>query len=129
MLRRKRLSGFAKFILAGLLFAHAAVAIAGCDFSQRSAAKAVAAVVDTLCADHGTTGVLDGNANLCLVDCTSDAQNVDTAGLTFHSFAWIAVLTVSPAPVHRCLAIRHPSFTGYAFAAPPLSILFQNFRV
>jgi len=115
--------------LAGLLFAHAALAIAGCGFGEHSAARAVAAAGDAPCQDHGAPPGVDENANLCLVHCTSDAQNVDTAGLGFHSFPTTVVLTVSPARVRECLAVRRPALLSYAFAAPPLSILFQNFRV
>ena len=129
MFRRTRISGFAKFVVAALLFTQAALAVSGCDLGQRSAAQAVSASSETLCPDHEAPGVLDRNANLCLVSCTSDAQNVDTSGLTVQSFPADVVLTVSPAPVPGYLALRRPAVASYAFAAPPVRILTHNLRI
>lgn len=129
MLFRKHISKVAKLVLGVLLFAQAALALAGCDFGQRSPAQAIAAVAEMPCPDHGAPDVLDGNANLCLAHCTSDAQNVDTAGLTFPALSTVVVPTVPSAPAPGRFVLRRPSSTDCAFAAPPLSILFQNFRV
>ena len=129
MLCRTHISGFAKFVLAALLFAQAALAVSGCDLGQRSAAQAIASMGEALCPEHGESGILDGNANLCLAHCTSDAQNVDTAGLAFHSLSAAAVLSVSPALAPAYVAPRRPAALNYAFAAPPVRILTHNFRI
>lgn len=130
MLSRKRIAGLARLVLGVLLFAQAALAVAACDWSQRAPAQAIAAMDAMPCCQDGEAlNALAGNANLCLAHCTSDAQNVDISGPSFLALSTVAVLTVSPAPAPGRFALRRPSPIGYAFAAPPLTILFQNFRI
>ena len=129
MLLRRQVSGFAKFVVAALLFTQAALAVAGCDLGQRSAAQAVSASGETVCPDHEATGALDSNANLCLVHCTSEAQNVDTAGLVHQTSSASAVLTIPPAPVPGSPTTCYHAAASYAFAAPPVRILTHNLRI
>jgi hypothetical protein len=128
MLCRRQISGFAKFVVAALLFAQAALAVAGCDLSQRSAVQAVAAVGEAPCHDHEAPGALESNANLCLVHCTSDAQNVESAVLALQPFTALAVLTVPPAP-EACRVNWRRSAAASPYAAPPVRILTHNLRI
>ena len=130
MMFRSRIRQVAKLVLGLLLFAHAALAVAACDCDEHAPAQVIAAMGEKpCCQDEEGAGALTGNANLCLVHCTSDAQSVDTSGPAFSALSTVAVLTASPAPVSGCFVMRRPSPIGYAFAAPPLIILFQNFRI
>ncbi len=129
MFSRKRMAGFARFVLGVMLFAQAALAVAAGACSQRAPAQAIAAMqAMPCCQDDEAPNVLDGNANICFVHCTNDAQNVDTSGLAFPALAAAAVLPVSPAPASGCFALRRPSFASPP-AAPSLTILLQNFRI
>ncbi|MCC6211327.1 MAG: hypothetical protein IT513_09830 [Burkholderiales bacterium] len=129
MLRRARILTFAKFVLAALLFAQATLAAAGCDLGQRSAAQAVAAVGEAPCPDHRSQDTREVNPNLCLIHCTSDAQNVDTNGPALQSLSAIAVLTVAAEPAVGKLTSFRSASTNYAFAAPPVRILIHNLRI
>ena len=131
MLSRKRIAGIAKLVLGAMLFAQAALAVAACDWGQRAPAQSVAAMDAMPCcqADEARPGATVGNANLCLVHCTSDAQSVDTSNLLAPTGVPLAVLTVPPAPASGCFALRGVPFAWHAHAAPPLTILFQNFRI
>lgn len=130
MLSRNRITGVAKLVLGVLLFAQAALAVAACDWGQSAPAAAISAMDATpCCQDDEARGALAGNANLCLAHCTSDAQSVDTSSLAFPALSTVAVLTVSPAPASGCFVLRRPSSSSRALAAPPLIILFQNFRI
>ena len=124
------MAGIAKLVLGALFFAQAALAVAACDWGQRAPAQAIAAMGEMPCCPNEVApDGLAGNANLCLAHCTSDAQSVDTTGLVFPAFSTVAVLTAAPTPAPGHFVLRRPSPIGYAFAAPPLTILFQNFRI
>ena len=130
MLARKRLIGITKLVLGAMLFAQAALAVAVCDWGQRAPAQAIAAMGETpCCPDDEVPDALAGNSNLCLVHCTSDAQSVDTSSLLAPTGVPLAVLTVPPVPSPGCFALRGVPFAWHVFATPPLTILFQNFRV
>lgn len=129
MLLRRQISGLAKFVVAALLFTQAALAVAGCDLGQRSAAQAVTASGETVCPDHGAPGALDSNANLCLVHCTSEAQNVDSAGVAQSLSSPAAVLTVPLMPEACSTTARLPAAAVHAFSAPPVRILIHNLRI
>ncbi len=131
MWSRKRMLGIAKLVLGAILFAQAALVLAAFDWGQRAPAQAIAAMDAMSCCQDGEArpDALAGNANLCLAHCTSDAQNVDTSILVFPALSTLAVLTVSLAPASGCFALRRPSSIGHALAGPPLTILFQNFRI
>ena len=127
---RNRIRGLAKLVLGAFLFAQAAVALAACDWGQRAPAQVIAAMGDIpCCPDDEAPSASSGNANLCLAHCTSDAQSVDTTGLAVPIFTASAALTISPAPAAGTFALSRPTPAGYTFAAPPLIILFQNFRI
>lgn len=131
MLARRRLTGVAKLVLGAMLFAQAALALAACDWGQRAPAQAVAAMAAMPCCQDGEArpDALAGNANLCLMHCTSEAQSVDRSNLPAPTVVPLGVLTVPPAPAPGCFALRGAPFAWHAFAAPPLTILFQNLRI
>ncbi len=131
MLARKRLIGVAKLVLGAMLFAQAALALAACDWGRRAPAQAIAAMDQMPCCqdDEARPDALAGTANLCLMHCTSDAQSVDTSKLLAPAGIPLAVLTVPPVPTPGCFALRGAPFAWHAFAAPPLTILFKNFRI
>ena len=131
MLSRKRTAGIAKLVLGALFFAQAALALAACEWGERAPAQVVAAIEAMPCCqgDEAGRGAPAGNANLCLAHCTSDAQSVDTSSPAFSAAPTAVVLKVLPAPVSGCFALRGAPFAPQAFAAPPLTILFQNFRI
>jgi len=130
MLSRRRIAGLARLVLGVLLFAQAALALAACDLDVRAPAQAISAMNEMpCCAEDEAPDGIAGNANLCLAHCTSDAQRVDTDGLAFPAFPAGPVLVVSAAPAPVQLAWRQPSSDGYAFAAPPRTILFQKFQI
>ena len=131
MLSRTRTAGIAKLVLGALFFAQAALAVAACDWGERAPAQAIAAMDAMPCCqeDEAGRGVQASNGNLCLAHCTSDAQAVDTSSPAFPAAPAAVVLKVLPAPVSGCFALRGAPFAPQAFAAPPLTILFQNFRI
>ncbi len=130
MLTRKRISGVAKLVLGVLFFTQAALAFAACALSVGAPAQAISAMSDMpCCAEDEAPDATPGNANLCLVHCTSDAQRVDSAGLIFPAFSSAPVLVVAPAPTPGYVAARRPPPVGGAYADPPRTILFQNFRI
>jgi hypothetical protein len=130
MLTRRRISGVAKLLLGMLLFAQAAITFAACDLGARAPAVAISAMRDMpCCAEEEASEGLAGNANLCVAHCTSDAQRVDTAGLDLPASPAGPALVVSLASVPVHLALRQPTSGGHAYAAPPRTILFRNFRI
>ena len=127
---RNRIRGLAKLVLGAILFAQAAVALADCNWGERAPAQVIVTMGEMPCCPNSEApDVLPGNANLCLAHCTSDAQCVHTVGLAVPVFAAAAALTISPAPAAGTFALSRPTPAGYTFAAPPLIILFQNFRI
>jgi hypothetical protein len=77
MLCRRLLKRAARLALAGLLFAQAAVAIAGCALEARSAARAVvyaSAGGSEPCHDAGAAG---SGAALCVVHCVTNSHSLD----------------------------------------------------
>lgn len=127
---RNRIRGLAKLALGALLFAQTALALADCDWGQRAPAQVIAAMGEMPCCPNDEApSASSGNANLCLAHCTSDAQSVVTTGLAVPIFTASAALTISPAPAAGTFALSRPTPAGYTFAAPPLIILFQNFRI
>ena len=131
MLSRKRLAGIAKLVLGVVFFAQAALAVAACDWGQRAPAEAIAAMDTMPCCqdDDAQSDALTGNANLCLAHCTSDAQSVDTPSLSIPALFTVGRLTVLPVPAAAVVALRRARSAWHAHAGPPLTILFQNFRI
>ena len=131
MLARKRLIGVAKLVLGAMLSAQAALALAACGWGQRAPAEAITTMDAMPCCqdDAARSDALVGNANLCLMHCTSDAQSVDALNLLAPAAVALAVLTVPPAPAPGCFALHGVPVAWHDLAAPPLIILYQNFRI
>lgn len=131
MLARKPLMGVAKLVLGAMLFAQAALALAACDGGQRAPAGVIAAANPMPCCqdDDARSDALAGNANLCLAHCTSDAQSVDTSSLPILAPFAVGALTVLPVPAAADFALRRARSVWHAHAGPPLTVLFQNFRI
>ena len=128
---RKNVIAIAKLVLGVLLFAQAAMALAGCKFDLRAPADAIAAMNQMPCCDddEAQTDALAGNVNLCLVHCTSDAQSVEPSGLAISAVFPAIASPVPPIPQAACFAFRRAPSARPALAGPPLTILFQTFRI
>jgi hypothetical protein len=127
---RRRIRSVAACLLGVMLYAQAAIAMAACDGGEREPARAVMAMEDMVCCtEHEAPGSPSANANLCLAHCTSDAQRVDAYSPTVALAAPVAFLTVAPAPREGRSVQSRIRSAAYGFAAPPLIILFQNFRI
>ena len=130
MSTRKKLIGIAKLVLAALLFAQAAIALAGCEFGPHAPADAIAAMNQMpCCQDEARPDGLAGNVNLCLVHCTSNAQSVDTSSPPVPAIIPAVASAVPPVPAAACFAFRRAPPAWPALAGPPLTILFQTFRI
>jgi len=127
---RRRIRSVAACLLGVMLYAQAAIAMAACEWGQREPARAVIAMEDMVCcAEHEAPDSPSANANLCLAHCTSDSQRVDTYSPTVAIVAPAPVLTAAPVSQEGRVLLSRIRSAAYGFAAPPLSILFQNFRV
>lgn len=129
MVIRRYLAIVARFVLAALLFSHAALAVSACESSWRAPAKVIAAGDTMACCLESDPGALAGNANLCLAHCTGDAQNVDSSGPAVPGVLILRVSAVSLIPAPGLFALRRPPAAPSEIAAPPRTILFQNFRI
>lgn len=124
MVRRRTRTRVARFLLSLLLFAQAALAMAGCDWPGASPALAIAASSSPPPC-HVEPAV---NPNLCLAHCLSADQSAATPQLV------VPVWIDSP-PIMVAVAYR---WTGRAASlrfvlprpsAPPPRILFQTFLI
>lgn len=122
---RRHFATIGRFILAVLLFAHAAVVLAACEGDWRAPAQAVAAAE----ADGMDCCPESGTANLCVAHCTGDAQNVEPGAKPS------SALPATGAPVGTIdrmpglLALRGHIARPGAIPAPPRNILFGNLRI
>lgn len=126
---RRHLLIVARFVLAALLFSHAALALSACELGWRAPAKAIAAEDTMACCLESDPGALAGSANLCLAHCTGDAQNVDSSGPAGPCVQLLRTFAVSIVPAPGLFALRRPAAAPCELAAPPRTILFQNFRI
>ena len=131
MLRSKS-RGIAAFLLGVMLFAQAAIALAGCN-AGREPARAMHHAMDGMgdmvcCAEEGAESPAPANANLCLAHCTSDAQSPDSYVPPAIVAPAVAPLTVPPADGGVAFALRRQEAVVRGIASPPLTILFRNFR-
>jgi len=114
-----------------MLFAQGALALAACGWAQREPARVVAGMDDMGCCTEGAIARdLSENANLCLAHCTGDAQRVEAFGsppLPMLSASAVLVVALPLQVGRNDLSRGRP--LAYGFAAPPLVILFQNFRI
>ena len=107
-----------------LLFAQAALAMAGCDWLRAAPALAIAESANRPPC-HEAPAV---NANLCLAHCLSDDQSTDTPQVVVPvrvDCAPIMVVAIDRRVVPRC----RPAVRAAAAFAPPPRILFQSFLI
>lgn len=127
MLRRRILRAAARLALAGLLFAQAAFAIAGCTLDASSAARAVVhanAAGSEPCHD---AGVSHFGATLCTVHCVTNSHSLDRSSHPLPLMAGPAAAGLfALLPRAEPLALREapPPVSG-----PPARILFRTLRV
>jgi hypothetical protein len=123
MTARLARSRVATLLLGALLFAQAAIALAGCDMQDRAPAQALAQRESMPCHEDPAP-----NPNLCLAHCTSADQSADTPQFVMPVWRAVAPLTVAVANSWRARvsAVRHqpPHAVG-----PPPRILFQSFLI
>jgi hypothetical protein len=124
MVRHRTRARVAQLMLGVLLFAQAALALAGCDWLRAAPALAISASSShPPC--HEAPAV---NPNLCLAHCLSADQSADTAQVVVPVWidaAPIMVVAIGPwiAPaLHLRFVLPRPS-------APPPRILFQSFLI
>ena len=126
MLSRSTLRRTALLLVSLLLFAQGALAAAGCDWLERSPAKAVAGNDVPPCHEVAPA---QRNANLCLADCQSGMQSLDKPSVTVHAMPAAPVLVVELiAPSARSSLNASLPFDVHPPGAPP-RILFHSFLI
>jgi hypothetical protein len=124
MFFRSTLKGVSRVALAALLFAQAALALAGCDWTRAAPALAISAS-SSQPPCHEAPAV---NPNLCLAHCLSADQSADTPQVVVH--AWIGPVSLNIEAVggrsYPAAALRYKLPRP---AAPPPRILFQTFLI
>ena len=123
MISRSARRGWARLMLAALLFAQAALSLAACEWMQRAPALAVAQA-------HDPAGepcpMLEQSKNLCVAHCLGEDQSLDKPLST------LPALAAAPAFVLRAIALK-PHHLAHAAdliptaIGPPLHIRFQSF--
>lgn len=121
MRRPRFVRASARFLLAVLLFAQGALAFAGCDMPERSAALAIAAS-GMPC--HEPTG----EATLCLAHCLAEDQSLDKPVFLVPLLGAAPVLAWRFAPQSPPREIARARLIPPQAAAPP-RILFQSLLI
>src|SRR5512147_199848 len=121
MIRARLVRPTARFILAVLVFAQGALAFAGCDWGERSAAQAIAASGQPC---HQSTG----ETALCLAHCLAGDQSLDKPALYVPALAPAPVLAWRPAPSPLPPETIRARVIPPRAAAPP-RILFQSLLI
>jgi hypothetical protein len=107
-----------------LLFAQAALALAGCDWLRAAPALAISASSS----QSPCHEALEVNPNLCLAHCLSADQSADTPQIVVP--AWIGLVSLNIEAVgdrsYPAAALRYKLPRP---AAPPPRILFQTFLI
>jgi len=124
MVSRRTRVFVAQLMLGVLLFAQAALSMAGCDWQQAAPARAIAAKsIEPPCHEEPAS-----NANLCLAHCLSADQSADTPQVAVPAWMDAAPLLIavserwSPRAAIIAFVLPRP-------AAPPPRILFQSFQI
>lgn len=115
----------ARLLLGVFLVAQAGLAMAGCDWGARDAARAVVLAAGSGEAPCHEVAAPSAGPGLCLTHCLGSLQSLDKPMTGLPPQAAIAVLTVPP-PAARTVLGRQPLL---ATAAPPPRILFQSFLI
>ena len=113
-------------LLGFLAFAQAALAVARCDWQERSPARAVSVEMAQPCHEAADE---TRNANLCLAHCQSESQSLDKPSVNVHAMPETPVLSVPLAATHADdLRMSALSFRNYPSGAPPPQFLLQVIR-
>ena len=119
----------AALLLSVMLFAQGAIAFAACEGTREPARAMQQAMDDMVCCSEAADGAAMPNANLCLAHCTNDAQSADSFSPTLPAVPAVATLTLAPMVDGAAFALRRQLPPVRGFTTPPLTILFQNFRI
>lgn len=116
-----------------MLFAQGVIALATCESGgapARAVQHAMAGMDDMVCcSEEAVTVDSSMNANLCVSHCTSDAQRADGFPPTLPAVPAVATLTLAPVVDGAAFVLRQQPPPVRGFTTPPLTILFQNFRI
>jgi hypothetical protein len=125
MFKRARIRIVAIALLGFLGFAQTALAVARCDWQERSPARAVAGSDVPPC--HEAVAEIR-NANLCLAHCQNDAQSLDKASFSIHAMPAAPVLAVTPLMLVEGVSRLEAAALRIAPpGAPPPRILYHSF--
>ena len=128
MFPRRSLLRMTRLLLGAFLLAQAALALAGCDWGVRDAARAVAMVAgggDAPCHEPDSAAPASG---LCLTHCLGELQSLDKPSFAVPALAPVAVLFITPtvfSHAQRVTGRERP----LAASAPPPRILFQSLLI
>ncbi len=133
MILRGKTRFIAALLLGVILFAQGVIALADCE-AGRAPAKAMqhamAGMDDMVCcSEEAADADASMNANLCLAHCTNDAQRADGFAPQLPAVQAFALFTLAPVVDDAAFALRRQLPPVRGFTTPPLTILFQNFRV
>jgi len=123
LISRPALKGWARLLLAALLFAHGALSLAACTWMQRAPALAVAHANQPA---GEPCPMLEQNKNLCVAHCLGEDQSLDKPSIA------MPALAAAPAFALRAIALK-PHHLAHAAdliptaIGPPLHIRFQSF--
>ena len=123
MISRSTLKGWARLMLAALLFAQAALSLAACNWVQREPALAVAHANQPA---GEPCPMLEQSKNLCVAHCLGEDQSLDKPSIA------MPALAAAPAFALRAIALKPHHFAHAAdlvatAIGPPLHIRFQSF--
>ena len=123
MISRSARKGWARLIVAALLFAQGALALAACDWMQREPALAVAHASQPA---SKPCPMLEQSKNLCVAHCLGEDQSLDKPSIT------LPALAAAPAFTLRAIALKphqlaHAADLIPTAIGPPLHIRFQSF--
>lgn len=124
MLRHRTRIRVARLLLSVLLFAQAAIAMAGCDWLRAAPALAIAQSANQAPC-HEAPAI---NANVCLAHCLSADQSTDTPQVVVPARVDCAPITIA-AIDRRVVSVVDLQFMLPRPSAPPPRILFQSFLI
>ena len=124
MATRRILKRVARALIAMLLFAQGALALAACDWAQRSPALAIAQAGG----GQGSANCMEQmrNANLCVAHCLGESQSLDKPSAALPAMPPAPMLTVQHFALEPRFSARVVDLPACS-AGPPPRIVFQTF--
>lgn len=133
MILRGKTRSIAALLLGVILFAQGVIALAACEAGRepaRAMQHAMVGMADMVCCSEAAADAdASMNANLCLAHCTNDAQRADGFAPQLPAVQAVAMLTLAQVVDGATFALRRQLPPVRGFITPPLTILFQNFRI